>query len=1032
MKEVDSSRNQAPGTLTAIRERFKNSRGASYWRSLDELAGTAEFREMLHREFPRHASEWDASVDRRRFMQLASASLALAGLTGCTKQPIEKIVPYVQQPEHLVPGRPLFFATAQIVAGYATPLLAESHMGRPTKVEGNPEHPASLGRSDVLAQASVLDLYDPDRSQAVNHVGQIRTWGAFVNEMGPKVTALKALEGEGLRILTGTVTSPTLAALLTELLAEMPKARWHQYEAAGRDNVRRGAEAAFGEAVETSYDLAKADVVVAIDSDFLTQGPGAVRYAQDFARRRKVYDVEAAKENGMSRLYAAESDVSATGTVADHRLALKPTEVAHFAAALAARLGVAGASKPASFGHGEWIDAVAEDLEAHRGSGLVIAGDYADAEVHTLVHAINAALGNVGSTVRYTDPVDATPAEQAATLAELIADMDAGEVETLVILDANPVYDAPADLDVAGALEKVALRVHLGLYADETAGYCHWHVPEAHYLESWNDARAYDGAVTIGQPLIDPLYSGKTAAEVVGVLLGRVLNADELIREHWQGEWPASQQDLNGEFDTTWRRVLHDGLVPDSALPEKDVTLDEAGVSAAASAIAGWTPGQMELSFRPDPNLFDGRYANNGWLQECPRPVTKLTWDNALLMSPKTARELNLGDLVEDADQSKRAPLVTLTVGQRTLELPVWVVPGHADGSLTLHLGYGRTRAGRVAEGSGFNAYTVRDSSAPWRVASEVSVSRTGGRYDLASTQDHHSMEGRQIVMGNRLDSYLEDPEHGSHKPHYHVDTSKSLMSGEEFPYDSYQWGLVFDLTTCTGCNACVMACQSENNLPVVGKEQVMLGREMHWIRLDRYYQGEDADHVTGVLHQPVICMHCEQAPCEVVCPVAATVHSDEGLNDMIYNRCVGTRYCSNNCPYKVRRFNFLLYQDFETPSLQLGRNPDVTVRSRGVMEKCSYCVQRISQARITAKKENRKITDGEVVTACQQACPSDAVIFGDLADKGSAVAKAASSPLDYQLLEELGTRPRTTFLARIRNPNPKLEPMDAHMEEHH
>jgi molybdopterin-containing oxidoreductase family iron-sulfur binding subunit len=1012
MKESES--------LNEIRARLQGSRGASYWRSLDELAGTNAFRELLHREFPRHASEWDGSLDRRRFVQLASASLALAGLAGCTRQPIEKIVPYVRQPEQLVPGKPLYFATVHAVGGYATGLLAESHNGRPTKLEGNPEHPASLGRSDVRAQAAVLDLYDPDRSQAVTHLGQIRTWGAFVDAIGPKVTALKALEGEGLRLLTGTVTSPTVAALVAELRAAMPKARWHQHEAAGRDHVRRGALAAFGKPVETRYDLSRADVVVALDSDFLTQGPGAVRYALDFARRRKVHDLAAARRDGMSRLYAVESGVTATGTVADHRLAVRPTEVAHFALALAARLGVAGSAAPPFFADGEraeWVDAVAEDLQAHRGRCLVLAGDEVDAEVHTLLHAVNAALGNAGTTVIYTEPVEAEPVDQAASLAELVADARAGAVDTLVILGANPVYDAPADVDLAAALAEVPLSVHLGSHVDETAGHCHWHLPEAHQLETWTDARAFDGTTSIGQPLIEPLYGGKTAAEVLAVFLGRTLNAHELLREHWQTAW----QTTGADFETRWRRALHDGLVADSAAAPAQASVDAGAAGAAAAAIAGWTSGELELAFRPDPHLFDGRFANNGWLQECPRPITKLTWENALLMSPATARGLGLGDLTADGDQYLPTPVVELTVDGRGLEIPVWVVPGHADGALTLHLGYGRDFAGRVAAGAGVNACAVRAAAAPWRVAQGVAVRALGRRYRLASTQDHHSMEGRHIVLGDRFDNYLEHPE--AYKPHLHVDPSLTLMPEDEFVYDGNNWGMSVDLTACTGCNACVVACQAENNVPVVGKDQVAKGREMHWIRIDRYYQGVDADRVEAVLHQPVLCMHCEQAPCEVVCPVAATVHSADGLNDMIYNRCVGTRYCSNNCPYKVRRFNFLLYQDWETPSLQLGRNPDVTVRSRGVMEKCTYCVQRISRARIAAKMEDREIRDGEVVTACQQACPSDALVFGDMNDPGSAVARAKASPLDYSLLEELGTRPHTTFLARIRNPNPKLEP---------
>jgi molybdopterin-containing oxidoreductase family iron-sulfur binding subunit len=989
------------------------------WRSLDELAETPEFEEWLHRELPRHAAEWDDRFDRRKFLTLSGAAVGLAGLTACTKQPLEKIVPYVRQPEELVPGKPLFFATAMPFAGYAQGLLAESHMGRPTKLEGNPEHPASLGASDLFAQASVLDLYDPDRSRSVTHLGKIRTWEAFLNDLATTVGALQGVGGRGLRILTGTVTSPTLGALLEELLETMPEARWHRWEPAGRDAAHRGVAAAFGEPLEVRYDFTRADVVVAIDADFLHRGPAAVRHAKDFAARRSVVR-DPAQAAEMSRLYSIESTPTGTSTVADHRLPLRPTEVGHFVVALAAELGVGGATTPAGFGDGEraaWVEEVAEDLRRHQGRSVVIAGDELDPEIHTLVHAINDDMGNGGHTVLYTDPVEVTAEGQDGTLAELADDLRAGDVDTLVILGSNPVHTAPADLDFAKAVVKARLAVHLGSHLDETSDYCHWHLPEAHYLESWGDARAFDGTVSVGQPLIEPLYGGKTAIEVVAALLGRGgTPADELIREHHQRAWEARGE--GGTFERFWRRCLHDGHVAGTALEPRTMTLQPEAVASAASAVGGWAAAELELLFRPDPTIFDGRYANNPWLQECPKPITKLTWDNALLVSPRTARDLGFGDLLAGGGQDQRSPMARLAVGERSLEVPVWAVPGQADGTLLLHLGYGRTRGGEAAVGAGFDANRLRTADAPFRVSEGVSVTPAGGRHTLASTQDHHSMEGRHLVRRTDLEHYLEDPEHAGMWEH-HGDVDVSLMP--EWEYDGYAWGMAIDLTACTGCNACLMACQSENNIPSVGKDQVVRGREMHWIRVDRYFAGDGADAVTEVVNQPVTCMHCEQAPCEVVCPVAATVHSDEGLNDMVYNRCVGTRYCSNNCPYKVRRFNFLLYQDFETPSLQLGRNPDVTVRSRGVMEKCTYCVQRINKARVEAKRERRKIRDGEVVTACQQACPSGAIVFGDQNDPDSRVSAAKASPLDYRLLEELGTRPRTTYLGRVRNPNPAL-----------
>lgn len=1003
----------------------------SAWRSLEELAQTPEFEERLHREFPRHASEWDASLDRRNFLSLSGAALGLAGLTACSKQPPEKIVPYVLQPEEIVPGNPLFFATTGTFAGYGVGLLAESHQGRPTKVEGNPEHPASLGGTDLYAQASILDLYDPHRSPAILNLGKIGTWSAFVDEVAIVRSAMEALEGEGLRILTGTVTSPTLAWMFQRLAEAMPKAQWHQFEPAGRDAVRKGAEMAFGEVVEVTYDFTKADVVLAVDSDFLHEGPAAVRYSKDFSSRRQIHDPGAATD--MSRLYTVDSTPTGTSSVADHRLTLKPSEVGHFVCALAAKLGVAGVSAPSGFGGEEkdaWIEELAKDLQAANHS-VVVPGEYTSPELQALCHAINDHLGNLGTTVLTTDPVAAGPTDQAASFEALVADMNAGAVDTLVILGANPLYGHAGTEEVAAALGNVRLRVQLGTHVDETTPYCHWHVPQAHYLEAWGDARCFDGTASITQPLIEPLYGGKSDLEIMAVLLGEATKGgDDLLQEYW-----ATQQ--TGDAGKAWRRSLHDGLVVDTAFEPRPVTLAGGVAGTASQALTAIQPSSFELVFRPDPTIFDGRFSNNGWLQECPKPITKLTWDNALLISPATARELGFPERLVQGDQDPKAPMAQVTAGGQTLEVPIWVTPGHANNVGTLNIGYGRPVIGKADRGEGdgpfgFDVNPLRQGDV-W--SSEATVTPGAGIYRLASTQDHHSMEGRHMVRHANLEDYLHDPEHAG-APHLHVDPTKSMMDGKDFPYDGYAWGMTLDLTSCTGCNACLMACNAENNQPVVGKDQVMMGREMHWIRVDRYFMG-DADHVTEVVNQPVPCMQCEQAPCEVVCPVAATVHSDEGLNDMIYNRCVGTRYCSNNCPYKVRRFNFLLYQDFETPSLQLSRNPDVTVRSRGVMEKCTYCVQRINHARIVAKREDRKIVDGEIVTACQGACPSNAIAFGDINDSESQVSKMKASPMNFSLLEELGTRPRTTYIGRVRNPNPsllkKIAPAgESHDGDHH
>ncbi len=1002
-------------SVADVQRRLAGRRGPEYWRSLEELAATPEFEELLHREFPRQASELPAGVDRRRFLQLMGASLALGGLTACTRQPLESIVPYVEQPESLVPGKPLYFATSLVQGGYATGLLAESHMGRPTKLEGNPDHPASLGATDLFAQASVLTLYDPERSQTVTHLGRISTWQAFLADARKALAALAAgPAGARIRVLTPPVSSPSLTAAIGRLLERYPAARWHQWEPAHRDAAREGSRAAFGEPLEARYDLARARVVVGLDTDFLTAGPGALRYARQFADRRRVRR----GSDSMSRFYAAESSPTATGTMADHRLPVTARTLGLLAVALAAEVGVAGADAGGALGAREiaWARAAADALRRHRGQGLVVAGDCAPAAVHTLVHAINQQLGNVGRTVDYTAPVAGGEAPMAESFEELLTAMRAGEVDLLLALGVNPVYDAPADAGILEALYQVPRRVHLGLYRDETAEFSQWHVPAAHYLESWGDARAFDGTVSLQQPLIEPLYGGKSALELVAALADDQERDDrELVRDGCRALAPA-----DGPFEPFWRRCLHDGVIAGTAFEPRSAVLDAAAATAAATALAAEPATDLELLFRPDPTVWDGSWANNAWLQECPKPLTKLTWDNALLVSPALAARLGLAS--EDE--------VTLTVDGRSLEAPVWVQPGHPDGAVTLHLGYGRKAAGRVGTGTGVNAHLLRTAATPWRAAG-ATITATGRRRPLASTQMHHNLgpdpiqgsnlegreaERRHLVRVGTLEEFLHEPDFVHHAEHGPGD----LSLHPDWEYDGHAWGLAVDLAACTGCNACVLACQAENNIPVVGKQQVAAGREMHWIRVDRYYQGELEDPT--VHHQPVMCMHCEQAPCEVVCPVAATVHSDEGLNDMVYNRCVGTRYCSNNCPYKVRRFNFFKYNDTDTPVLKLLRNPDVTVRTRGVMEKCTYCVQRINYARGEAKREQRSIRDGEIRTACQQVCPSRAIVFGDINDPQSEVSRWKDEPTNYALLSELGTRPRTSYLAKITNPDPELE----------
>ena len=982
--------------MTAVRTRLQAAHGPEYWRSLEELADTEGFRELLHREFPQGASELTDPVSRRTFVKLMGASLALAGVTACTRQPTEKIVPYVRQPEEIVPGRPLFFATAMTVGGYAVPVLAESHEGRPTKIEGNPEHPASGGATDAITQASILGLYDPDRSTALTHRGDIRTWGAFLTAAKGAVDGRRGQGGEGIRILTGSISSPTLADQFQQLLAEFPALKWHRWDPAGRDQAYAGARMAFGEAVDTHYRLDGARVILALDADFLACGPASLRLAREFAAGRRV----TGGRREMNRLYAVEPTPSNTGAVADHRLPLPASAIHGFALRLAAALGVPGLpSSGDESAYHEWVAPLARDLQAHRGSSVVIVGDEQPPAVHALAHALNQVLGNVGQTVFYTDPIEAAPVDQLSSLKELTADMEAGRVDTLFILGSNPVYTAPADLAFGDHLSKVRLRFHLGQYQDETAALCHWHVPEAHYLESWSDARAVDGTVTIVQPLIAPLHGGRTAHEILGALLtaqtGR--SGHDIVQAYWQGRTGIQA----GAFEKFWRKSLHEGMVEGSAAVPRPVTLRP----VAAGVVERAAGGGLEILFRLDPSIYDGRFANNGWLQELPKPHTKLTWDNAALLSPATAKRLGVD----------KQDVVELRYRGRRVKAPVWVLPGQAPDTVTVHLGYGRTRGGRVAQGAGFNAYLLRTTAAAWAERG-LEVGLTGERYELASAQNQQTMEGRALVRSASLAEFEKNPKFA----HEVVEAPpKALTLYPEHEYRGYAWGMAIDLNTCIGCNACVVACNAENNIPVVGKTEVGRGHRMHWLRVDRYYKGDVENPVA--YNQPVPCMHCENAPCEVVCPVAATSHSDEGLNDMTYNRCVGTRYCSNNCPYKVRRFNFFLYQDWEAPTLKMMRNPDVTVRSRGVMEKCTYCVQRINQARIEADKDRRPIRDGEVIPACAAACPSQAIVFGNINDPKSRVAQLKGDPLNYGLLEELNTRPRTTYLAAVRNPNPEM-----------
>jgi MoCo/4Fe-4S cofactor protein with predicted Tat translocation signal len=986
-----------PFDLETMRRGLAAKKGRTYWKSLDELARTAEFQDYLRHEFPENADTWTDAVGRRSFLRLMGASLAFAGLTGCTMQPEKRLVPHVRAPEEIVPGKPLFFASAFPTFGYGQGILVESHDGRPTKIEGNPLHPASLGATSIHAQASVLELYDPDRLDVVAQLGRVRTWETLVAVLRSEMERFQFNGGRGLRILTGNVTSPTLGAQLGELLERLPEARWHQYEANHRDGAFLGAGHAFGRPLGTHYRFDRAARILSLDSDFLFRGPAAVRYAKDFAAQRRL-DSPTSEPN---RLYMAECSPTVTGTVADHRLALRPSELLVLTRALAREFGIEVGEVTLSEDRRRWVVAAAADLRAHRGNAVVVPGEFQPPEVHALAHLMNQTLGSSGGPVVVTEPVEARPESHVESLRALVEDMGRGEVETLLILGGNPAFDAPADIPFAAALDSVPLRLHLTTHRNETSELCHWRVPESHYLEAWGDLRSFDGTVSVVQPLIEPLYRSKSACEMAAVLLGEVADVSgyDLVRRHWTDF--ASGDD----FESWWRFALHEGFVPGTDFSALTAEVDRGAVIRAATRPGAATE-TFELTLRPDPHVEDGRYCNNGWLQEAPRPLTKLTWDNAVLIAPATAEAAGLA----------QGQVVEIRLGETSVRGPVWIQPGHPAESATVHLGYGRRTVGRVGAGTGFDAYPLHFAANGWS-ATGAELVPTRDRVSLASTQHHYSMEGRHLIREATLEEFRSNPSFArdlSHDPH----PDELLFPLWEYP--GHAWGMAVDLNACIGCNACVVACQAENNIAVVGRDQVRRGREMHWIRIDRYYAGDLDDPDT--LHQPVMCQHCENAPCETVCPVAATVHSSEGLNDQVYNRCIGTRYCSNNCPYKVRRFNFLLYSDWETETLKMQRNPNVTVRSRGVMEKCTYCVQRINAAKIEAKLEDRAVRDGDVRTACQQVCPTEAIVFGDINDPGSKVAKYRENIRNYGILTELNTRPRTTYLARVRNANPELE----------
>jgi molybdopterin-containing oxidoreductase family iron-sulfur binding subunit len=969
MPPVEVMRERAPFDLDAVRARLATEEGPSLWRSLEELADVPEVRRYVEAEFPDIVQA--SSIDRRTLLRLMGASLALGGLAACNGSEAGKNAPLLSQSHNMpgyTPGVPLIVATSLPLNGYGRGVLVRAQEGRPIKIEGNPIHPASLGATDVFAQAEILSLYDPDRSDMPLQSGAPRSWEDLTSFIRPVRNELVVAEGRGLHILMQPTSSPTLHRLMAQARQLFPLAHWHVFSPVDDDNRRIAATAVFGRDLDLAYELIQADTIVTLGGDLFADEPGHLRYAADYQTRRRMQD------RALPRFYAVEAMPSLAGTRADERIPLRPREFEAFAQALATALGAGSA--PTSSPHPS-VSKLADELRRAGSHGLVVAGREQPARVHALAQAINVALGAFGTTIRAIQPVRRIT-DDMQTLADLAEAIEAGEVSRLVIFGGNPVYTAPADIDLASLIRRVPLSVHLGQHRDETAAVCQWHVPESHPLESWGDLRAFDGTVGLRQPVAMPLKPGLSAEEFLGLMAGQTLDGRALVQATWREAW--------GErFEERWVRSLEGGVIEGSATPAVDVVMRpdwDTGLAVPPMS------GGIDVVFAPDPSVWDGSYANNGWLQELPKPLTKQVWGNAALMGPETAAVFGLssGDAID------------LTVEGRVIRAPVWVLPGHGPGAVTLTLGHGRQLAGRIGNGIGFDAYAVRPSRQPWIASGEMR--KAGERIPIISTQQHHSLQGRDIVRvvapGQNLTQ--ERTDHPSLYP--------------DWPYDGHAWGMAIDLDACIGCNACVIACQAENNIAVVGPEEVAKGREMHWLRVDRYHAGDPANPDT--YFQPVPCMHCEKAPCEVVCPVNATVHSSEGLNDMVYNRCIGTRTCSNNCPYKVRRFNFLDYQGTDYTASPDAMNPQVTVRDRGVMEKCTYCVQRIGTARADARVEDRPLRDGEVRTACQQACPTQAIVFGDANDPDSAVSRLKRSPRNYALLGALNTKPRTTYLARV------------------
>ena len=997
---------------------IKNKKGKQYWKSLNELADTPQFNTFLQEEFPGGTDELPSAISRKKFLSLMGASMALAGLAGC-RRPVEKILPYVAAPENIIPGIPNYYATSIPFGVNALGVVVESHEGRPTKIEGNEKHSSSLGKADAFTQASILNLYDPDRAQIPALNGNESTWDAFSEDWAKLKEQYSQNKGKGLIVISNSFNSPSLLRTKKLFSKTFPKAQWIVYDAVNDENIYNGLHIATGKKYQPVYHFDKADVVLSLDADFMQLESNSVSNTIGFSSKRRVDN----ENDSMNRLYAVESSLSVTGSMADHRLRIQNSQIPSFIATLANELrklgnNIISSSNLKGFGHykenKQFLKVLAKDLTKAKGKSLIVAGRNQSAEIHALVFAINESLKNNNKTVSYYS-TDEMVLSNKNNLFHAVSKMKNNEYSTCVILGANPVYDA-VNLDFKNALTKVKHTIFLGSHADETAQAVNWHLPESHVLESWGDTRSFDGTYSIIQPLIAPLFDTKSMGEFVSILLGN----DDTYHDFTKKTFKTFNASNSG---SKWRKALHDGVLSGSSYKSKKTKLKASRLAQNLKTYsANFDEEAIEITLLPSNSTFDGSYSNNGWMMESSDPITKVTWENVAQISLSTAKKLGIAN----------EEIITINNGINSISIPAWIMPGHADNSITLTMGYGRNMNGRIADSAGANILPIFSFSAT--SISNASITGTGTIVNIASTQDHHGMDLERlakdaiqerlldIVRESSLDDYQSNPDFAKQYAEKTIEKDGKLPSmWERHKYDTgYQWGMAIDLNVCNGCNACSIACQSENNIPVVGKEEVEKGREMSWIRIDRYFKGDDIDNPEIAL-QPVGCQHCEMAPCEAVCPVAATTHDDEGLNTMVYNRCIGTRYCANNCPYKVRRFNFHNYTKDMPEVVQMAQNPDVTVRFRGVMEKCTYCVQRIKKAEITAKNDNVELNDGDVIAACQQTCPSEAIVFGNINDPNSKVSKLKEQNKNYLLLGELNLGTRTSYLAKLRNPHPEL-----------